>query len=38
VTLWCLSRAESGELRVLADAGLRWQSASGEVSGRFDCP
>lgn len=38
VALWCLSRAQSGELRVLADAGLRWQSASGEVSGRFDCP
>jgi hypothetical protein len=38
VALWCLSRAGNGELRVLADAGLRWHGASGEVSGRFDCP
>lgn len=38
VTLWCLGRAENGELSVLADAGLRWQRTTGEVSGRFDCP
>jgi hypothetical protein len=38
VGLWCLTREPAGELGLLADAGIRWQSATGQISGRFVCP
>jgi hypothetical protein len=38
VGLWCLTREPAGELGLLADAGVRWQVATGQVSGRFVCP
>ncbi|MEO8179032.1 MAG: ABC transporter substrate-binding protein [Deltaproteobacteria bacterium] len=37
VALWCLSRGAGGSLTLERDAGPRWQSTSGQITGAYGC-
>jgi hypothetical protein len=38
MSIWCLSRTEEGRIKLVDDAGPRWDHVSGEVTGEYACP